>query len=364
MDKKEIKYIAFGSNYEPYLETAKVLPIEQEIKGKNFIGWGIDNAYPQYLYDLFSNVATLRTLINAVCDYVCGDGVISSNEAFISNETLESIVYDIALSYAIYGGFAIQVLRNKFGMICKLEVMDMRYVRSDKKNKYIYYSEDFGKRTYGRCNAICYPAYDSSLKQDVSVYFYKNEKFNTYPQPVHIAAITACELERGVNDYHLNSLNNSFSGSFLVNMNNGVPEDEQKQEIVDAFEEKFTGAANAGRVVVTFNDSKDNATELIQLKTEDFGEKYKSLIERATSQIFTSWRCSQQLVGMAQDNVGFNNQEWDSSFKLFQKTVIFPIQKLIVTTINKLFENQLEVEIKPFSINFDEKNVDDDDVKE
>ena len=83
-------------------------------------------------------------------------------------------------------------------------------------------------------------------------------------------------MERKINEYHLNSLCNGFVGSVLVNMNNGKPEDEQQQEIVDAFEEKFTGTQNAGRVIVSFNDSKENAAELLPLNTEDFGEKYKT----------------------------------------------------------------------------------------
>lgn len=353
------QFVAFGANFEPYLEINKVLPTEVEIRGKNFIGWGDNNDYPVYLYTLFNEVATLRTLLNSVCDYVCGDNIISSNEVIISQDDIADLVYDIALSYAIYGGFAIQVLRNKLGNVCKLVVLDMRYVRSSKKGDYIYYSEDFGKHSFGRCKALCYPAYDSQNPVDSSVFFYKNEKFNVYPQPVHVASVIACEMERKINEYHLNSLCNGFVGSVLVNMNNGKPEDEQQQEIVDAFEEKFTGTQNAGRVIVSFNDSKENAAELLPLNTEDFGEKYKTLIARSQSQIYAAWRCTPNLVGVPTETTGFNSQEYTEAFKLFQRTVIAPIQKQIVKTINKLFEGQLEVTIDPFTIDFENNTKED-----
>ena len=61
-------YVAFGSNYAPYVEVNKVSSEEVEIRGKNWIGWGTNNDYPVYLYTLFNEVATLRTLINSVCD--------------------------------------------------------------------------------------------------------------------------------------------------------------------------------------------------------------------------------------------------------------------------------------------------------
>lgn len=352
------KKLEFGSNYEPYIEINKILPTETEVRGAKWISWGDNNIYPIYLYELYKDVATLRTIINTVCDYVVGDGVETSNNVMLNEEDLESLVYDIALSYAIYGGFAIQVCRNAYGKVCKLIVLDLRWVRTDKDNKWFYYSEDFGKRTYGRCKCLCYPAYDKTLKQDVSIYLYKNEKFNVYPQPVHIASIIPCELERKVNDYHFNSICNGFSGSLLVNMNNGVPEEEQQNEIVEAFQEKFTGSENAGRVVVSFNESKENAAELTPLNPTDFSEKYKALIERATQQIFTSWRCSKKLCGMPEDGIGFNSQEFSDEFKLFQRTVISSIQRLITTTIKKLFEGDVDVNIKPFNIQFDTTKID------
>lgn len=347
------KKLEFGSNYEPYLEINTVLPNEVEIRGANWIGWGDNNDYPLYLYNIYKDVATLRTIITTVCDYVVGDGVKSSNTILLSDEDAENLVYDLTLSYCIYGGFAIQVCRNAFGDVCRLIPLDLRWIRMDKDNNYIYYSEDFGKKTYGRCKALCYPAYDKTLKQDISIYVFKNEKFNVYPQPVHIASIIPCEIERQVNNYHLNSIANGFSGSLLVNMNNGVPDEEQQKEIVEAFQEKFTGSENAGRVVVSFNENKDNAAELLTLNPTDFSEKYKAAVERATQQIFTSWRCSKKLCGMPENGIGFNSQEFSDEFKLFQRTVISSIQRLIKTTIEKLFENKTEIEINEFNIDFD-----------
>lgn len=360
MENKKSKYISFGANFEPYVAINKASSEEKEIKGKPFISWGDDNKFPLYLNGLYTDVTSLRTIINSVCDYVCGDEVKTTNEYIINKEDIENLVYDIALSYSIYGGFALQVLRNRLGKVCKLVLLDMRFIRSDKKGEFIYYSEDFGKKYRGHIKALCYPAYDETQKQDVSIFLYKNEKFNVYPTPVHVAAITACEMERRVNDYHLNSLCNGFVGSVLVNMNNGVPEELAQEEIVNAFEEKFTGSENAGRVVVSFNDSKENAAEIIKLETEDFAEKYKALIERARNEIFASWRCTPNLCGITTESLGFNSEEYSQAFKLFNRTVIKPIQKLIIMVINKLYEGQLSVEITPFSINFDDEKTDSD----
>ena len=43
------------------------------------------------------------------------------------------------------------------------------------------------------------------------------------------------DIENKINEFHLNSISNGFSGSYIVNFNNGVPNDQIKDEIEDAF---------------------------------------------------------------------------------------------------------------------------------
>jgi hypothetical protein len=53
---------------------------------------------------------------------------------------------------------------------------------------------------------------------------------------------------------------------------------------------------------------------------------------------------------------GFATNEYRDSYKLFNKTMVQPMQKDIVDTFNKIFNNDNSVEIKPFTIDFEEDN--------
>lgn len=328
----------------PYIEVNKYLPIEKENRGKEFICWGEDNAYPQYLYDLYLNVTSLHSIIDGVVTYILGNKINSS-------EDLSDLIRDIALSYCVYGGFVLGVYRNKLGSIAKIEVLDLRNVRTNKKNTKFWYSEDFCNGYVSKNKTVVYPSFEKDSTEPVSIYYYKNNKYQTYPIPYYVGAITACEIEKSIDEYHLNSINNGFQGSCLFNFNNGQPEETEQEDIVNAIEEKFTGKENAGRIIVSFNDDKDHQVEVTPLNPTDFSDRYNSLAERARSQIFISWRTTPNIMGLPTETTGFNSQEYSSAFKLFNTTVISPIQKTIIGCLKELID--LDITIEPFYINFE-----------
>ena len=261
---------------------------------------------------------------------------------------------NIARDYFKYGGFAIQVVRNLSGQVGSLYYIPLEKLRSDEKNEWFYYSKDWSK-SYGRVKTLKYPKFDPNSQDPTSIYFYNNNKSNTYPTPKWSAAVVACEIERNVNEYHLNGILNGFSANYLISLNNGVPNDQQKLEIEEDINEKFSGAGNGGRIVIAFNDDKEHSAELNKLETEDVGEKYKSLIERTKSEIFCAFRATPNLFGIPTETTGFNEQEYASAFKLYNRTTIRPAQKIIARAIN--FITGKEISITPFSIDEKENNV-------
>lgn len=347
MDKKEkLSFIAI----DRVVETNIVSNEEKDVKGQHFVEWGARNMYPIYVNDLYENVPTLQSIINGIVDYVSGDEVIS-NIPTITNTTLTKLVRNMALEYGIYGGFALNVVKNKMGNPIYANLLDLRKVRSDKKNTKFYYSDDFCAKSYGRCKYLIYDKFQVSEGNANSIYYYNNSHFKAYPTPLYASAVVSCEIERSINEFHLNSINNGLFSGYIVNFNNGVPSEELRQEIEDNFNEKFCGKDNAGRTMVSFNDTKDNAVSVEKLDVEDYGEKYTTLAQRSKQEIFTAFRANPNLFAINTENNGFVQEDFENSFKLFNKTVIKPIQNIIIDAINEIFGDG-SIEIKPFTIAF------------
>ena len=332
--------IAFAATEK---EWEQLIPQQTEVDGvKDYVQWGKDNQYPEYLYGLFNDVT---------CNIKGFDVEVNTK-----GDTMRELVRLLARDYLIYGGFAIQVIRNKIGDIRELYYVDFRYLRSSKKNEVFWYSEEFGKKYVRSSKTVVYPKFVKENRDITSSILYvTNEKSKTYPTPRYSGSIKACEIERNIDSYHLSSLENGFSGSYILNFLNGIPTDEMKAEIEKNVNEKFCGSSNAGRVLINFANGKDNATTLEKLDVQDFGEKYKAAAERAKNQIFTAFRAIPQLFGDMTAATGFNSQEFTESFKVFNRTVCQPIQKTICDSIDKIFNNKNSIEITPFSLGDDNK---------
>ena len=361
---------------DSYLETNIVSPVEKVLAGRDMVEWGTRNAYPDYLLDLYNNVPTLRSIINGNIDYVAGDDVtiMPLQEEFTNQEmnrrgdTIREQVKDIAKDFEIYGGFALQVIRNLAGEVAEVYYIDMRYLRTNKEGDVFYYSEKWGKSS--RTDMVVYPAFlpkidweklsdEERNRHASSILFVKNVHTQVYPAPLYAASVKACEIERLIDEFHLSDINNHFVSSAIINFNNGDPGQEIKSEIERGFNEKFCGASNGGRVAFSWNPNKESATDIVEFKMEDFGERYKALSQHSRTQIFTSFRAIPLLFGLTSEvNTGFSTEEFEQSFKLYNRTQIQPVQRMICDAYDKIYGQRGVLTIRPFSLGGDtEDNV-------
>lgn len=357
MEENSVKYAFAALN--PYIQHNKVLNVEKQAQGKDFIIWGEDNRYPDFLYSLYESCATLQSVINGTVDFICGDKIkcIKSNING-KGETIEDVYRKVAYDLIIFGGFALQVIRNAFGVVTEVYWVDINKLRSDEKNEVFFYSEDWSK-SIGRVKYLVYPKFNPNDANTVSIFYYKSEKSRkTYPSPIYNAAIDACEIERKINDFHLNEISNNFTTSKIINFNNGTPDDITKNEIEKSLNEKFTGSENAGRLLVSFNENKDSETTVTSLSEDGFADRYAALSKRVVSQIFTAFRATPNLFGLPTETTGFSEQEYNEAFKLYNRTTVRPLQKKINDAFDYVYGVEGCIAITPYSLeNNDEKTV-------
>lgn len=352
---------------DPYVDNKMILPVERFVSGKDLVEWGNRNSYPDYLLDLYNNVPTLRSIINGNIDFITGDDVsilpltdnLPDGQMNNRGDYIREQIKDISKDYEIYGGFALQIIRNLIGMVAEVYYIDMRFLRTNKEGNVFYYCEDWSKS--GKKDVLVYPAFMPNLNWDTlddeqrnrnasSILYVKNVHTQVYPAPLYAASIKACEIERLIDDFHINSLQNQFVSSAIINFNNGDPGDEMKKEIEDAINEKFAGAANGGRIMLSFNKNKESATDIVEFEVKDFGERYKALSEHSRQQIFTAFRANPNLFGIPTEGNGFANEQYAESFKLYNRTQIQPVQRLIADTYDKIYGTKGVLTIVPFSM--------------
>lgn len=79
-------------------------------------------------------------------------------------------------------------------------------------------------------------------------------------------------------------------------------------------------------------------------------QKFHTLNDSTKQEIFTAFRAQPMLFGLLPDNTAFNKMEFLESFELYNKTVIKPIQKVIMNIIDTVYNTYGAIEIIPFSL--------------
>ena len=363
---------------DPYLERNIVSPKETVVRGKDFVEWGDGNAYPDYLLELTKTVPTLRSIINGTVDFIVGDNVTLSiplrqgwkpGQVNMRGDTIAEQVEDLARDYETYGGYALQVIRDFAGRVAETYYIDLRFLRTNKEVDVFWYSEKWAEK--GKKDVVMYPSFrwdiaerwstltdEERNRNASSILYVKTTHSQVYPMPVYAASVKACEIERMVDDYHLCSLENGFNPSVIINFNNGIPTDQMKKEIEEQVMEKTGGANNAGRIILSWNPNKESATTFETLPITDFGDKYKALAENSREKIFTAFRAYPNIFGLS-TATGFSIEEFDSAFKLYNRTSVRPVQRMIADTYDKIWGQSGVLNITPFSLDgTNEKTVD------
>ena len=329
--------------------SAYTTPVIQESKRDAWVDFGEDNNYYQFLLDRYTNSTTNNAIINNISRLIYGRGLSAVDASRKPNEYAQAMAMfskeclrKIAIDRKMLGQFAIQVHYNdKHDRILKAFHMPVNLLRAEKCNKdgeieAYYYSDDWTDVKKYPPTRI--PAYGYS-KDKIEILFSKpyavGMKYYAYPD--YQGAVPYALLEEEIADYLINEVQNGFSGTKVVNFNNGVPTEEQQSIITNKVLSKLTGSKGQ-KVIVAFNDNMDTKTTVDDLPLNDAPEHYTYLSEECMRKIMLGHNVTSPLLfGIAGAN-GFssNADELQNSFILFNNMVIKPLQDEILEALDTI----------------------------
>ena len=337
---------------------------EKTMFGIDYLYYGKDNQFPQFLFNLYLNSSLLQSIINGCADFTMGNAVDMSKIGLYWQEyrneygdTLEDIMKKAVIDYLIFGGAAILVERNSYGDVSDLYWLDFQNTRTDEDNTMVWYWER-GMKGKHKNQYKVYDVFEFGKTYTSSVFYFNGHTSRgVYPVPRYLGALSAIQTSCEISKFHLNSILNNFSGNFIINYNSADYSDEDKKKIVNGIKENFTGTENASKVMVAFNNGKDNAVTVARIPEDGFDKKYEALKNSTTEEIYLAFRAIPQLFGYMNASTGFNTQEFEESFKVFNRTVIKPIQKDLISWFDDIFGIKNCIYIEPFTLDGGDKNV-------
>lgn len=333
------------------------LPIYKEVKGKDYIYYGELNDYPNYLLRLYNNSAKNNAIITGKVDYICGNGwevktddEVAKAQAYSLmdkvnkyGESLDEITKKISTDLSIFGGYYLQIIWSKDKTkIAEIYHIDYYKVRTNLDNSFFYVGNDWVKGDYvnAKPKYETFPAFDPANKTGTQILYFKEYRAgeNIYSLPDYRGAINYLELDISISEYHLNTINNGMFSSKLINLNNGKVSDEEQEAIEQQFKDKFSGSKNAGKFMLSFNDSGENAPSIIDLSGTELDKHFDLLNKTVQQEVFSGHKItSPMLFGIKTEGQLGGRAELREASELFQNTYINAKQKAIESIINYLY---------------------------
>jgi len=329
--------------------SAYTTPTIQESKRDAWVEFGEDNNYYSFLIDRYTNSTTNNAIINNINRLVYGRGLSAIDASKKPNEYAQMMslfnkdcVRKMVLDRKMLGQFAIQVHYSKdHKKILKAYHIPVNLLRAEKCNKdgeieAYYYSDNWlDVRKYAPTRI---PAFGFSNEQ-IEILFCKpySVGMKYYAYPDYQGALPYAMLEEEVADYLINEVKNGFSGTKVVNFNNGLPSEEQQEIITSKVLNKLTGSRGQ-KVIVAFNQNAESKTTVDDIPLNDAPEHYTYLSEECLRKIMLGHNVTSPLLFGIANASGFssNADELKNSSILFDNMVIRPLQEELLDAFDTI----------------------------
>ena len=319
-------------------------PIIEENKQDNIVEYGSDNNYFQYLIDRSVGSTTNNSIIRGVANMVYGKGLdaLDSNrkpEQYASMKILlkPKDVKRVISDRKKLGMGALQVT-YKGKKVDEVTHFPMETLRAGICNDQgevdtWYYHPDWINRQRSD-KLIEFPVFGSTNGKKSEIYIIQSYAagFKYYSPCDYVGALPYAVLEEEIADYLINDTINGFSGTKVVNFNNGIPDVQKQREIKRDINNKLTGARGE-KVIVAFNNDAESATTVTDLPLDNAPEHYQYLSDECRNKLITGHNItSPLLIGVreAGGGLGSNADEIKNSSLFFDNIVIKPLQEEIL----------------------------------
>ena len=345
-----------------------ITPEAKECEKEGWVEYGDDNAFFDYLVELYNNSPTNSACVRGTSNLIYGQGLeaIGADKRVEAYTQLQSIfrpkeVRNVCNDFKAFGMAAFELIMTNGGKVKQAYHIPMPYLRSgiaaeDGRVKEWHYATNWENSDNPAFKTERIPVFGEHGKAKRAIQIIRPYSFGSfyYSTPDYIGALAWADVESEISNYHLSNLQNGMWPGMLVNFNNGVPDEDEQDLIEKKVHSKFGRTSKTGRMIIAFNRDKDSAATIEPVQLSDAAEQFQAVQSEATEKILLAHRItSPMLVGIKnQTGLGNNADELKTAHALFQNTVVSPMQDPILEAIQTVLIHNginLQVYFKPLT---------------
>lgn len=297
----------------------------------DFVKWGKDNAYPKSILNSFNNHPEHAAIVKGKARYLTGTKICCIEDQTLVNQFLAranrfddwySLRKKCDNDFALFGGFAINVITNIMGTPVEWFHMEVGKLRIAPDHSGVWYSDNWDEKYSWLQNKTFFPFYKDGLVGS-SIYFYKDYSPSIthldglYPVADYSSVLMDINTDIEISNFFNKLVQNGFSAGHIITFFSGELTPEVKKDIKERFGEQHQGTGNAGKVVLSFTDPEGKGAEVVNVNPNGLADQYESLNKRNQQKIITGHNVPGVLFKIKTEGALGDRNEIDLAHELF-----------------------------------------------
>jgi len=351
-------------------------PKFEDDKNKGWIKYGKKNLFPDFLLDLYFKSGKHNSIINRKIKMIAGQGFeIEGNpeaDAALKNvhgsHPGKKIAKLVASDQEIFKGFAVVVRWDaKKEKVAAFDYMPFHKVRKaiDKEGEEIGFlvSNDWSKVTKAENKPQFFNEFtgetglslevrkmpkgtkeekakreEALRKELVEICYFQDVSVGTdaYPIPNYFSNVEWILTDSEIGKFSYNLAKKNFLGGFHIGFNNGIPEDDERQQAKKDFKEEYGGTTGED-IIVTFSEPESKGVDFNPLPSAGNEDIFENTEKRAQENIFIAHEVvNPVLFGIREPGQLGAKNELLESLEIFQAVYIDDRQENIEDVFTKI----------------------------
>lgn len=314
---------------------------EYKPSGKNYVLNGRNNSGYDYVINRYKYSPTNSAILDSYYSYIYGKGL-SANysveqadqmaiiQKLFNKDTVRKIVSDYRLFHEASFEIILGTVGNEIAEINHLPKNKVVPSEVDDKGEIGSWWYSYDWTNVNKYPPVEIPTFKQGTKDKRSIFVIKEYTIDDFyfARPSYYSGLNYAELEEQISIYCINHIKNGLSAGYIININEGITDEEVKDKFERNVINKFTGSENANKFILSFNSNKDNATTLEAVTVSDAHQQYQFLTEEARKQLLTAHKVVSGAILGIQTATGFssNADEIETAFNETMLNVIKPMQ--------------------------------------
>lgn len=332
--------------YQPVAATEKY-------NNSGWLNYGDDNQYPLYLKEIAETSPIHGAIVKGVAKLVYGKGL--SDDAISKSYKFKKVLPSVCMDMVLYGGFYLEYVYGKDTVngevVPSKEVVQINHlpfencrlaVTENLDIVGVYYSRDWKNIRKAINKPKLIQLRGSGEASYVSISFLDETTSTMYPSPSYKSCINYIEIDRQISIFHVSNILNNFAPGTIVSLFNGMPEEETKSALKSEFQ-GVSGASNAGKTVVLFNEPDQPEPKITTFQLNDADKQYDLLNRTATEKILVGHLVTTPLlfgIKFGGDGFSSNADEMKQGLFMYMTNVINPMREIIIDDLEENLQVQ------------------------